>query len=410
MNDRFFAPRPARLFRAFALILSFGFAIAPPIAHGLDPAGSQASNLRTPETAASGRIVRSGYEKVAAEAHGIVESIRTENGIPGMSAAVWMGDGIVWSEGFGLVDLEHEVPVTRETRFRLGSCSKVLTATLTARMVQEGTVELDRDIRDYLPSFPQKEAVITLRLLLGHLSGIRHYTRKDFDFSAPGGIIDLRPYPTTESALALFQDDPLIARPGDKYSYSTFGYTLISAVLEAAAKKSFLELMREELLSPLGLERTGGDDWQLVIPHRTSYYEKSKDGKIVHATPVSQAYKWAGGGIISTAEDLVRFGAAHFSPGFLAADTLESMFTPQKTNAGTETTVGLGWRIDKGASEPRAVHHAGSMGGCRAVLIVYPEQKLAVAMLSNLSESPGPIKEHAEKIAGYFLDFATNGE
>jgi CubicO group peptidase (beta-lactamase class C family) len=402
INEPSRATRCLRPLRCCALILAIGCVFGPNVSRGFDPANPRSSPANAAGISPANRFVRSGFENAAADAGRTVESIRKEGAIPGMSAAVWIGDGLAWSEAFGLADLEHDVPVTRETRFRLGSCSKILTATLTATLLQSGKVDLDRDIREYLPSFPRKEAPITLRQLLGHLAGIRHYTGKDFDSSAPGGIIDLRPYPNTESALALFKDDPLIAPPGEKYSYSTFGYTLIAAVLEAATKKPFLEFMHEELLSPLELTNTGGDEWQLVMSHRTSYYEKSKDGKIVHATPVNQAYKWAGGGLLSTADDLARFGSAHFSPGLLDSQTLTTMFTPQESNDGKETGVGLGWRIGTDSSGRRLVHHAGSMGGCRAVLVVYPTDRIAVAILSNLAGTPDRIKDHAEALASTF--------
>lgn len=380
-------PRSVRCYALFAALGAFT---------NLRAYAGDSAVARTAETELSGKgrpsaYVQSGFEDAAAAARSTIESVRKEGEIPGMSAAVWFVDEIVWSEANGLADFEHQVPVTHETRFRLGRCSKILTASLVARLVQAGKVDLDQDIREHLPSFPEKGSPITLRQLLGHLAGIRHYTGKDFDFSAPGGIIDLRPYPSTESALALFRDDPLIASPGAKYAYSTFGYTLIAAVVEAAAKRPFLDLMRDELLDPLGLSRTCADDWRTIVPHRTSYFDKTSDGTIVHAAPVSQAYKWAGGGMLSTADDLARFGAAHLAPGFLSAETLHEMFTRQKTASGQESNVGLGWRIGEDSSGRRIVHHAGSMGGCRAVLVVYPAERLAVAMLSNLSGTPGPI-------------------
>jgi CubicO group peptidase (beta-lactamase class C family) len=366
-------------------------------------AASAQPNEARPSPGAERRFVADGVEAPAAEAAKLVEDIREKHRIPGMSAAVWAGDRVVWSQGFGLASVELDAPVTRSTRFRLGSTSKLFTATLAAKLAQSGKVDLDRDIREYVTDFPDKGQSITLRQLLGHQGGIRHYTGKDFDVRQPGGMIDLRPYPDTAAALALFSEDALVAPPGTKYAYSTFGYTLISAVLERATGKGFLELIRDEITTPLGLDTVCGDEFRAVVSGRTRFYEEDSGGGIVLASPVNAAYKWAGGGLLSSAEDLVRFGSAQFAPGYLEGEIHTTMFTPQSTADGKRTHVGLGWRIGADKEGRRIVHHAGNMGGCRAVLVVYPERKLAVALLSNLTGTPGPIEDHAQAVAAPFL-------
>lgn len=166
---------------------------------------------------------------------------------------------------------------------------------------------------------------------------MRHYGAKDFDFTAPGGIIDLRLYKSTDDVLALFKDDPLVAPPGEKYLYSTFGYSLVMVVVEKAAGASFLDLLQSELLDSLEMKHTCGDDLRKIVPGRTDFYDRGPNGVIVQSYPVNAAYKWSGGGLLATAEDLARFGAAHLQPGFFSAETLNVMFTPQKTAASEET-------------------------------------------------------------------------
>ncbi len=335
----------------------------------------------------------------------IIENVMADEKIPGVSVAIQKGDELIWAQGFGLCDLSNSVPVTTDTKFRLGSVSKILTASLAAKLAEAKRVDLDRDIREYLADLPDNYQGITLRHLLGHLGGIRHYRAKDFNRRAPGGMIDLRFYRSTDDALELFIADPPIAKPGEKYSYSTFGYTLISAVLEAATETSFPELLAVELFEPLKLQATTTDDFRKVIPNRTSFYDRRPDKTIVRSYPVNAAYKFAGGGLLSTATDLVKFGAAHFEAGFLSDTTLQELFTAQKTNDGKELGLGLGWRLGKDDSGRRIAHHAGSMAGCRAVLVIYPEQKLSIAILTNLATRPSlKIEKLAMQIAdGFFL-------
>lgn len=337
-----------------------------------------------------------------AAAEAIVAELVETQGIPGMSAAVWRGDSLAWSFATGKADLGHDVAVSAETRFRLGSVSKVLTAGLVAKLAEQGKVDLDADIRTYLPAFPDKGHTITLRHLLGHLGGVRHYGAKDFDFTAPGGIIDLRLYKSTDDVLALFKDDPLVAPPGEKYLYSTFGYSLVMVVVEKAAGASFLDLLQSELLDSLEMKHTCGDDLRKIVPGRTDFYDRGPNGVIVQSYPVNAAYKWSGGGLLATAEDLARFGAAHLQPGFFSAETLNVMFTPQKTAASEETGVGIAWRIAKTEAGEPYYHHAGAMGGCRAVLVIYPQRRMAVALLSNLGMTPKDVESYAMRIADSF--------
>lgn len=326
-------------------------------------------------------------------------------GVPGLSIAVGVSGRIVWSEGFGSADLERSVPVTPRTRFRLGSVSKVITAAAVARLVEDGKLDLDAPVRSYVPSIPIEGAAITPRMLAGHLGGIRHYGVKDF---SNGRNIDFEHYDSVEDSLAIFGADPLVAQPGTKYLYSTFGYTLLSRVVERASGEEFLECVRKRVTEPLGMRDTTGDRVRAIVPNRTRFYSRGNDGTILNAAYVDSSYKWAGGGILSTAEDLVRFGSAHLKPGFLKAETLDSMFTSQRTSDGKETSVGIAWRIGTDTAGRRIVHHAGSIAGGRAVVVVYRDSGVVVALLSNLSDTPQAVERTAMTIAEYFIQPAAS--
>jgi len=341
------------------------------------------------------------WRQAVEEGRKSVHSLMTETGIPGLSVAVGVDGKVVWAEGFGLADLELRSPVTPRTRFRLGSVSKMLTIAAVARLHEQGKLDLDAPIAKYIPSFPDKGQPITARQLTGHLGGIRHYQAKDY---TGGRNIDFMHFDDVESSLGVFRDDPLIAPPGTRYFYSTFGYTLLSRVVEAAAGRSFLDLLGVEVFSPIGMTSTMADRPEEIIPDRTRFYEKNRDGRIINAPFVDSSYKWAGGGILSTASELILFGSAHLGGGFLKAGTLEMMFTSQRTADGRETGVGLGWRIGRDSTGRRILHHAGSINGGRALIMIYPDSRLTVALLSNLGRNPAEVEKEGQKLAGPFLE------
>lgn len=323
--------------------------------------------------------------------------------IPGMSVAVARDGQLLWSAGFGFADLEQQVPAGPDTRYRLGSVSKLITAAAMVRLMEAGRLDLDAPVRRYVSSFPEQVSAMTPRQLAGHLAGIRHYAPSDFSGPLP---VDFRHFDTVEESLELFSADELVAAPGTIYNYSTFGYTLLGAAMEGAAGLSFLDVIEARVLRPLGLKQTGADDRRRLVPHRSRFYERDADGVIRHASYMDPSYKWAGGGLLSTAEDVVRFGSAHLKPGFLQASTLEMMFTSQVEADGTATGVGLGWHIGEDAAARPIAFHTGVQNGCRAVLLVYREQGVVVAMLSNLTETPLLIRESAQVVAARFLDGA----
>src|SRR5215470_6714128 len=296
-------------------------------------------------------------------------------GIPGFNIAVAIDGKIVYSEGFGYADLEERVPATQITKFRIGSVSKPLTSAALMKLVEQGKIDLDAPIQKYAPTFPDKGAVITARMLAGHLGGIRHY--KD------GEVDNQKHYENVVDGLERFKDDPLIAPPGTKFSYSSYGFNLLSAVMQGAAEKPFLEYEQEQVFTPLGLLNTVADQPADIIPQRARFYSVTKAHSAQNAMFVDNSYKWAGGGFISTSEDLVRFGSALLQPGYLKAESLRLLFTPQKTKDGTETKYGMGWFIGKSKSGKRIFEHSGGSVGGTSELILYPDTHLVVAFICN---------------------------
>ncbi|MCD6048696.1 MAG: flp2 [Verrucomicrobia bacterium] len=318
--------------------------------------------------------------------------------VPGVSVAVAIDGKVVWSEGFGYADLEAKKPVTTETKFRIGSISKSLTSVGFALMVERGQIDLDAPIQKYVPDFPDKGALITTRMLGGHLSGIRHYV----------GFENRRnqPYTNSHAALTIFQNDPLVAPPGTKYHYTTYGWTLLSAAMESALQQDFVSYMDKNVLQPLDLKHTRADQKGVVDPHCTKFYSDNLLGKFTTAPEVDSSYKWAGGGYLSTPEDLVRLGSALLQPGFLKASSLKLLFTPQKTSDGKPTNYGLGWSIGKDAEGHRIYWHTGGSTGGKSVLLLHPETKTVFALVSNHSTPTLPKKDW-ETITELFAPFYT---
>lgn len=333
--------------------------------------------------------------------------------IPAMSVAVYKDGQIIAAKAYGFEDLEKGNPATIDTRFRIGSVAKVFTATLAARLAHEGKLDLDRPVGDYVAAWPKEHPPITIRQLLGHLGGVRHYQGKDFDFGGPGGAIDLRAYPNNDAILALFKDDDLIAAPGERFSYTTFGYSLIGIAMEEATGTPFDQLLEQYVLAPGELHDVAIDHLFAIVKNRASPYDPASDygelvpasaGPVVNSMPLNSAYKVPGGGLVSDAETLARFGALHFEPGFVEPALYQQMFTSQKGADGKETGTGLGWRIATDASGRTYYHHSGSQQGSRAHLSVYPDQQISVAILSNLANKPRDIAALSTIIAADFLE------
>ncbi len=305
------------------------------------------------------------------------EQLVARERLPGLSVAVMQDGSLLWSEGFGFANLEHQVPTTPQTKFRVGSVSKALTSAAIGALVESGQLDLDESIRTYVPEYPDKGFPITTRQLAGHLSGIPHYQGED--------IVNQVRYRDVIHALDKFKDRPLLFEPGTDYAYSSFGWNLIAAVVQRAAEEPFLRFMQESVFEPASMDHTIADHYDLIIPHRTAFYGIS-NGVARNAPAVDNSDVWAGGGFLSTSEDLVRFGHAMLSGMVVDEETLNLLFTSQKTSSGKETGYGLGWQEEQIRGHA-VVGHGGSHVGATADLLLVPDQFLIVAALTNAGSS-----------------------
>ena len=323
------------------------------------------------------------WAEVIATSRGKLDSLRREMSIPGLSISVSVDRRVVWSEGMGYADLELRSPATPLTRYRIGSVSKILTAAGVALLHQRGELDLDAPVQEYVTSFPRKpEGEITTRLLAGHLGGIRHYVDIEAEYYVT------RRYETVFEALEIFRDDPLVATPGTEWSYSSYGFNLLSAVIAGASGRRFLQYLDEEIFRPLGMLHTGGDHTDSLVVNRARPYDRTPDGRLINARFIDNSHKWAGGGFLSTTEGLLRFAHAHLEPCLFSRETLELMWTSQRTVTGEEIGVGVGWRLmpPSRVGGRRAVGHAGGAIGGNALLLIYPDDGVAVAVAANIAD------------------------
>lgn len=334
------------------------------------------------------------YVEAIARTRRLIRDTMASLGAPGASMTVMKNGRVIWSEGFGYADLEQQVPVTTLTRFRIGSVSKSMTGVAVGLLVQEGKLDLDAPIQRYVPSFPTKRWPITARQLAGHLSGIRHYRGDEF--------LNMRHYGSMLAGLAIFQNDTLLFEPGTTVSYSSYGYNLLGLVVAGAAGEPYLAYMQEHVFDPAGMSHTVAEHPDSLIPFRAHFYTvRDSGGGIVNAPYVDASHKWASGGILSTTEDLARFGQAMLDDILVSPETRRLIWAPVTTTDGKATGYGLGWGTSRDdAGRLRVSHGGGSVGGT-AYLIVYPEQRLIVALLVNSDHS---FVGATPQIARWFLE------
>src|SRR5215204_513961 len=297
--------------------------------------------------------------------------------IPGLSVAVVSGRQVRWSSGYGMQDVENNIPAKPATVYRLGSISKPITAVAVMQLFERGKLDLDAPVQKYCPAFPEKQWPVTTRLVFGHLAGIRHY-KSDEEFNST------RVYASVAEGLDMFKDDPLLFEPGTKYNYTTHGYSVLGCVIEGASGQKFADFVRENVFKPAAMERIRVDSVADIIPNRAQGYRITDKGVLTNSPLADNSYKVPGGGFVSTAEDLARFAVALQTDRLLKRETLELMYAPQKTKDGKEISYGLGWSVGKRPTGERAVSHSGAQQRVSTFLGMQPDRGLAVVIMSNL--------------------------
>jgi CubicO group peptidase (beta-lactamase class C family) len=249
------------------------------------------------------------------------------------------------------------------------------------QLVETGKLDLACDVRQYVPEFPEKEHVITAQHLLCHQSGIPHYmpgkvlpTRREYDVP--------NPFEDIVVALDKFNLSPLLFQPGQRYSYTTYGYMLLGAVVERAGDQKYADQVRARILKPLDMDSMQPDYQWVDIPHSTIGYRRMPERNVLPSRDEDVSWKLAGGGFISNIGDLTRFAAGLLNKRLLSEDTYTAMWTPQLDGSGQPTIYGLGFLISE-RDGIKHVGHNGSQEKTRTTMVFQPETGRGVAIMCN---------------------------
>ncbi len=327
------------------------------------------------------RAAELASEKITA-VDAAIARFMAEKRVPGLSAAIVTDGQLSYERGYGMADVENQVPASPATIYRLASISKMLTAVAAMQLVEQGKLDLSAAIQTYVPSFPEKQALITAELLLKHQSGIRHYQGDEVRSTVF--------YSRVEDSLPIFQNDPLLFNPGEKFSYTTYGYNLLGAAIEGASGQDYVRYVQEHVCQPAEMTTIQPDNPYRIIPHRAAGYRikgSLAGGELLNDFMVDVSNKIPGGGWCSTAGDLGRFAIALADGKLVSRETLERMWTPQKTADGEATSYGFGCNINV-VNGQRLIAHSGGQPKVSTFLVLSPERRAAVALMCNLHNAP----------------------
>jgi CubicO group peptidase (beta-lactamase class C family) len=332
----------------------------------------------------------------------LFESVIKEN-YPGAAVLVAHEGEILYQNGYGYADIGHRVPVTPETKFRIGSISKQFTAAAILKLQEEGKLSVQDKLSKFLADYPRGDEV-TLHHLLTHISGrIQGYNGKlDIMKNVTVEI-------TSQKLIDSFKDDKFDFDPGEKQIYSNSGYFLLGHIVEKVSGKSLGDYLKKTFFDPLNMKDTGMHRWSLVLDHEATGYSYM-EGKVQKAQNWDMSWLGGAGALYSTVGDLCRWNEALFGGHVLNESSLKAAFTPARLNNGEIGTAtgsngyGYGWffREIRGI---KVIAHGGGVPGFSSYLMRLPEKNLTVTVLANSRPSiPNlPFTGFAHHIAEIYL-------
>ncbi|MBM3836919.1 MAG: DUF3471 domain-containing protein [Verrucomicrobia bacterium] len=304
---------------------------------------------------------------------------------PGAAMLVAKAGKILLKRGYGYASLEHRVPITPETKFRIGSISKQFTASAILKLQEQGKLSVSDKLSKFIPDYPRGDEV-TIHHLLTHTSGIHSYTSKPDFFETV--TVPVKP----EDLIKSFKNDPYDFAPGEKWSYNNSGYFLLGAILEKVAGASYGDFLKQHFFEPLGMNNTGVHNATDILEHEATGYTYER-GAFKKALDWNMSRAGGAGALYSTVEDLFKWNEALFNGKVLGEATLKAAFTPVKTagdlKSGGETRegYGYGWAISqqRGLTE---IAHGGGLQGFLSYLLRFPKENFTVVVLANAAAPP----------------------
>ncbi|MCY7279488.1 MAG: beta-lactamase family protein [Sphingomonas bacterium] len=334
------------------------------------------ATIATPPVAAT-LPVSASDDHAAQVSRRILVALSEANGVPGMGAAIWRGDRLIWTGSAGQRDVERKLPVDEQTIFRLASVSKLLAATAAAKLREQGRLDVDAPISTIVPYLGNDWPAISARQLAAHVSGIPHYQPID---ESRGG----HRFASVRESVGVFSGRPLLFAPGARYSYSSYGFTLLTAAIEAGSGQSYLDYVAKEIVPGMAI---GPDSTGTRNPSASKAYAVA-NATVTEVAPHDYSYSWGGAGMGATPAALATFGGRLMTGKIVSRATLDWMLQPAKLANGSkvrddEYEIGFGWRTQRDVDGERTAHHAGVTSGARSALVLYPDKALAVSLLSN---------------------------
>lgn len=288
---------------------------------------------------------------------------------------------VAYLQGYGWQDREARIPASVHTMFRWASISKPVCAVAAMQLVEKGKLNLDADVRSYVPEFPDKGKVVTVRETLDHQSGLPFYSRTEVvprvrSYDVPHPFMDVL------TAVDTFALSPLLFDPGTQYHYTTYGYILASAIVQRAGKQPYAQQVKQRIADPFQMTTFQPDYQWKDIPNRAVGYRRNH-GVVVRSSNTDVSWKLGGGGYISTIGDLARFANGLLNGHLVKPATEAAMWTPQPLKNGKKTTYGLGFEVRTDAEGKRTVSHGGSQEKVRSMMWLRPDENRAVVVFSN---------------------------
>ena len=294
--------------------------------------------------------------------------------IPGISVGFIKGEQ-VWAKGFGYADIENKSPATKDSMYRLASVTKPMTAAAILLLAEQGKLSLDDEVQKHVPYFPKKKYPVTIRYLLGHIGGISHYR----NYAVEGHIREPK---NTKESIAIFQDWELVAEPGTRFNYTSYGYNLLGAVIEGASGLSYGDYMRKHIWNPLGMKTIVMDDPRRIVPGRVRGYE-IENGRLANSEFVNISSRFAAGGTRASVIDMLRFGKGISEGKILSEESRKFMFDSMVTKKGERTFYGAGIGVSP-INGRFTLAHSGSQQETATHLFIFPSRKLVIAVAANL--------------------------
>ena len=322
-----------------------------------------------------------------------LEAMRERYGVPGVTAAVAVDGELVWSAGAGWANVEAQTPATPDTLFRIGSTSKAMTATIIARLVDQGVIDPDDTVGVHFPDAPNEDWLeIELDQLLSHTAGFPGYENNSDWPDAYETLRMKRQYDRVEDSLELVDDARLLSEPGEAYYYTSFDVVLAAVMAERATGEDYASLLDREIRTPLNLATPVRANAGPTPEHVAQFYQSRGNGQIRPRGAVNVSQRWPSGGLYARSIDLVQVASAWLDDDYISEATRERFWTPMRLNSGevNEEGYALGWRVNPhsvsrfGEEAPvRIVHHGGVSRGAMSWLILYPELGIAAAVNIN---------------------------